>query len=111
MSGRDQRIAGVAAVAALAVALGVGVGVGGASAAPGDSWLTARGSDLRQGQARNETVITKSSINRLAPIWSAPGQSVAGTEAIVNDGGVFMVTADAKLRRLRATNGSTVWTT
>ena len=40
MSGRDQRIAGVAAVAALAVALGVGIG--GASAAPGDSWLTAR---------------------------------------------------------------------
>jgi hypothetical protein len=111
MSGRDQRIAGVAAVAVLAVALGIGVGVGAASAAPGDSWLTARGSDLRQGQARNETVITKSSINRLAPIWSSPGQSVAGTEAIVNDGGVFMVTADAKLRRLRATNGSTVWTT
>jgi hypothetical protein len=107
MAKRGQRIAGVAAVAALAVALGIGS----ASAAPGDSWLTARGSDLRQGQARNETAITRSSINRLAPIWSAPGQSVAGTEAIVNDGAVFMVTADAKLRRLRAGDGSTVWTT
>jgi hypothetical protein len=107
MAGRDQRIAGVAAVAALVVALGVGS----ASAAPGDSWLTARGSDLRQGRARNETVITRSSIGRLAPVWSAPGQSVAGTEAIVNDGAVYMVTADAKLRRVRASNGSTVWTT
>ena len=38
-------------------------------------------------------------------------QRVAGTEAIVNDGAVFTVTTDAKLRRLRASNGSTVWTT
>ena len=110
MDGRHHRkagIAGIAGVTALAVVLGAGT----ASAAPGDSWLTARGSDLRNGQARNETVITKSSISRLAPVWSAPGQSVAGTEAIVNDGAVYMVTADSKLRRLRSSNGSTVWTT
>jgi PQQ-like domain len=107
MDGRHHRKAGIAAVAALVVALGAGS----ASAAPGDSWLTARGSDLRNGQARNETVITKSSINRLAPVWSAAGQSVEGTEAIVNGSAVYTVTGDAKLRRLRINNGSTVWTT
>ena len=116
MDGRHHRkagragMAGIAGVTALATVV-VAFGAGSASAAPGDSWLTARGSDLRNGQARNETAITKSSINRLAPIWSAPGESVEGTEAIVNGNAAYVVTRDDKLRRLRTSNGSTVWTT
>lgn len=96
------------------LALGVGVAgllaTGTASAAPGTSWLTARGNDARTGRAANETVITKSSIGRLAPVWSAPGESVSGTEAIVNGAAAYVVTGDAKLRRLRTSNGSAVWT-
>jgi hypothetical protein len=113
MDGRHHRKAGkagIAGVSVLATAV-VALGAGSASAAPGDSWLTARGSDLRNGQARNETVITKSSISRLAPVWTAPGLSVEGTEAIVNGNAVYVVTTDSKLRRLRVSNGSIVWTT
>jgi hypothetical protein len=105
MSGRQHRMACGAIGALLVVALGVGT----ASAAPGDSWLTARGSDMRRGQARDEATITKGSINRLAPIWSAPGQSVERTEAIVNANAVYVVTGDARLRRLRTSNGGVVW--
>ena len=100
----------------MAVLAAVGVGLAGvmvagpASAAPGDSWLTARGSDRRTGEATNETAITKGAISKLAPRWSAPGQSVEGTEAIVKGTAVYVVTSDAKLRRLKAGSGATVWT-
>jgi outer membrane protein assembly factor BamB len=99
-----------AAVLALATMMAGALTTGTASAAPVGSWLTARGNDARTGRAANETVITKSSIGHLAPIWSAPSQSVEGTEAIVSGGSVYVVTTDSKLRRLNGTNGNTVWT-
>lgn len=106
MSGRGRSVTLLALGAGVAGLLATGT----ASAAPGTSWLTARGNDARTGRAANETVITKGSIGRLAPVWSAPGESVSGTEAIVNGAAVYVVTSDAKLRRVRTTNGSAVWT-
>jgi len=107
MGGRGRSAAVLALGAGLAGLLATGT----ASAAPGTSWLTARGNDARTGRAANETVITKSSIGHLAPIWSAPGESVDGTEAIVNGAAAYVVTNDAKLRRLKTASGATVWTT
>jgi hypothetical protein len=98
------------AALALGTMMAGGLTTGTASAAPGGTWLTARGNDARTGRAANETAITKSSISHLAPIWSAPGESVDGTEAIVSGSAVYVVTTDAKLRRLKTTNGNPVWT-
>ena len=106
MARRGRSVALLAVGTALAGVLAMGT----ASAAPGTSWVTARGTDARTGRAANETVITTSSIGKLAPVWSAPGETVDGTEAIVNGAAVYVVTTDAKLRRVKTSNGSTVWT-
>lgn len=99
-----------AAVVALGTLLTGALATAPASAAPAGSWLTARGNDARLGQAMNETVVTKGSIAHLAPIWSAPGQSVDRTEAIVQGNAVYSVTTDARLRRLNGASGGTSWT-
>ncbi|GAA1879115.1 PQQ-binding-like beta-propeller repeat protein [Lapillicoccus jejuensis] len=114
--------AGVAVTAVLAAAVALALGPGPASASPAGApppapdvvtgagdWLTARGSDLRLGQARGAGALTRATVASLRTVWTAPVVTPPFSEVVVQGGAVYTNTLEGTLVRLRTSDGSVVW--